>query len=156
MFCQQANICSCEGLVDTDYKNAIDIYKAPLGQIKHKIKQDFKNEDYLIFTIDKDSANYFHLTFSYAISGKKFTGWVKKANYFGTHLRVYTGTLKLYNKPNSKSVIETKTDSLTNDLLPIIACKDKWVYVNHRTKNELYVGWLQEKDQCANPYTTCN
>ena len=152
-YSQTTSNCSCKGLVDLNYKKTITIYKNPFGQIKYNIKQDFINEDYLTFDIKKDSANFFYLTFTYSIEGKTYSGWVKKANYLGTFSRVYNDTLNLFSKPNLQSSIKSKVRSGTNSLLPIIACKDKWVYVKFRDKIE---GWLQGKDQCANPYTTCN
>ena len=154
-FCysQQTNTCSCEGLVNTDYKNSIVIYDKPFGQIKHSIKQDFKNEDYLTFIIDKDSANFFHLTFSYSLKDITFTGWTTKANYLGTFSRVYNDTLNLFSRPNLTSKIKSRIATWTNALLPITSCKDKWVYIK---LNKDFEGWLQHKDQCANPYTTCN
>jgi hypothetical protein len=156
VFCQNTNNCSCEGLVDINYKNLIDIYKIPFGQIKYKIKQDFKNEDFLTFSIDKDSANFFHLTFSFSISGKDFTGWVKKANYLGIYSRVYSDTLKLYSMANLKSPINMTIATWTNTLLPIYACKDKWVFIKYSENNRRKEGWVQDKDQCSNPYTICN
>ena len=152
-YSQQINICACEGLVDTDYKNAIVIYDKPLGQIKHSIKQDFENEDYLTFKIDKDSGNFFHLTFSYSLKDKSYTGWVKKGNYLGIFSRVYNHTLNLFSMPNLTSKVKSKIPSWTNAFLPITACKDRWLYIRFRKDFE---GWLQDKDQCANPYTTCN
>lgn len=150
---QTTNNCSCEGLVDLNYKKSIPIYNNSFGQIKYNIKQDFKNEDYLTFVIDRDSANFFHLTFTYSMKGTTYSGWVKKANYLGTFSRAYSDTLNLFSKPNLKSKIKSKIKDWTDSLLTITSCKDKWVYVKFKNNIE---GWLQDKDQCANPYTTCN
>lgn len=152
-FSQMEKTCSCDGLVDIGYKNAIAIFDKPLGQIKHRIKQDFKNENLLAFTIDKDSSDFFHLTMSYSRTDKAYTGWVKKAAYLGTYSRVYNDTLNLYSKPDLRSRIKSRIPTYTNSLLPITACRNKWVYVKIKKSVE---GWLQEKDQCANPYTTCD
>lgn len=156
MFSQSANDCSCEGIVDTKHKNYIEIFNTPSGQIKNKIRQDFKKEDYLTFIINKDSATFFYLTFYYSISGKAYTGWVKKANYLGTYSRVYTDTLYLYTNPDLKSRVQSKIPTWTYNLLPIIHCKEKWVFIKYLMGKEIKQGWLQYENQCPNPYTTCN
>lgn len=105
------------------------------------------------FDIDKESANFFHLTFTYSIKGKIYSDRVKKGNYLGTFSSVYNDTVNIFNRPCLLSNIKSKVRIWTNSLLPIIACKDKWVYVKFKNNIE---GWMQDKDQCANPYTTCN
>lgn len=152
-FSQNVNICSCQGLVDIDYKKSVNIYNKPLKQIQYSLKQDFKNEDYLTFTVDKDSANYFHATFQYEIKNKHYSGWVKKANYLGTYSRVYTGPLRLFTKPNSNSRIHSTIATWTNDLLPIYGCKDKWIFVKTSVNKSFKEGWVKYKDYCSNPYT---
>lgn len=152
-FSQNNNSCSCDGLINIDYKNTILIYDKPLGKVLHSVKQDFANEDFLVFRIDKDSAGYFHLKVSYSLKQESFTGWIKKANYLGTYSRSYIDTLKLFNKPDSTSTIKNVVPEWKNDFLLIVACSDKWVYIKNRKVTE---GWMRESDQCANPYTTCN
>ena len=156
MYGQSNSTCSCEGLIDTEYKGLINIYDRPNGSIKAKLKHNFVNEDYLIFTIEKTFPNYFKVTIAYSISGKAISGWVKKEKHLGTYPRAYSETVQLYSKPNERSKVAGIIQPENAELAQILNCTNDWTYVRLKVKTSLKEGWLKRSDQCPNPYTTCN
>lgn len=151
--CQSVVPCSCQGLVDINYSKPIPIYDKPNGKLKSSVRQDVKSDDCLMFFIDKDSSDYFHIELTYALKHSSFKGWVMKANYLGTFSRVYNDTLKLLSMPVAGAAVRSIIPVCTNDLLPITKCKGQWVYIRYKGRIE---GWMRKEDQCPNPYTTCN
>ena len=151
---QKVTSCDCEGFVDLDYKYSVFLFNKPNGSLSKSLKHDFKNEDYLTFEIDKTSGNFFHVKIQYAINGKSYQGWVKKAKYLATFIKNYDSTVLLYLKPNVTSV---KILQESSSSVQIADCKDNWIYIKSKSTASIkFEGWLQSKDQCANPYTTCN
>ena len=139
---QTTSICSCEGLVDTDYKGLISIYDKPNGKIKFRIKHDFKNEDYLIFTINKSWQDYFNVTLSYAINGKAVSGWVKKNKYLGTYPRAYSEGVRLYSKPDTSYKVIGIILPENAELAQILNCTNNWTYVRLKIKGQIKkAGW---------------
>ena len=150
---------ACNVLIDPEYKGDIAVYVKPFGKLDKIIKQDFKNEDYLVFNILNQDSEYFYGTLTYSISGKHVNGWIKKAKYIGTYGRNYGGTrvrLNLYAKSTSKSLIKNIVPEWTNQLYQVTDFNKDWVYVKINYKGTIKEGWLSPDMQCANPYTTCN
>ena len=132
------------------------LYDEPGGKIVKKLEQDTTNEDYLIFIIDKEEGNYFHLKFTYSISRRSFTGWITKLQYLGTYVRNYKDSVLLYSEPRLKSRVNSIIPEWDNSLYQVIHCSDKWMYVKKMYKGQAKEGWLAPYMQCSNPYTTCN
>jgi hypothetical protein len=148
--------CSCQGIIDPDYKGVVEIFDNPNGKVTHSVRQDFKNEDFLIFQIDSVSSFHFHATMTYSMSGKRFVGWVPKKKYLGTFPRAYADTIYLYRKPTTQSKPLATIAPGNDALVQIINCGNKWVYIKTKKSGALLQGWLKPEDQCSNPYTTCN
>ncbi|MDP3681635.1 MAG: hypothetical protein Q8R22_12450 [Flavobacterium sp.] len=150
--------CNCEALIDIEYKKEITLLEKPNGKIIKKLKHDFKNEDFLTLTIEKDSLGYFKVSLLYLVSAKEFKGWVKKNDHIGTFARNYEPNkkLNLYSESNVNSKVKSTIEDWTNDLYIIEKCAGKWVYVKIKYNGKIFEGWLKPEMQCANPYTTCN
>ena len=148
--------CSCEGFVDTEYKDLVYVYDKPNGTVKTQLKHDLKNEDYLIFTIEETLPHYFRMTISHSINGKPISGWVKKAKYLGTYPRAYSEPLQLYSKPDKTSTVTSIINPEDGKFTQILSCLIDWTYVRIEIKGQIKEGWLSRLDQCPNPYTTCN
>jgi len=148
----------CDILIDPEYKGSIPVFDSPGGKSFKMIKQDFKNEDYLVFSILNQTSGFFYGTLTYSISGKAVKGWVKKATYIGTYARNYApGTkLNLYLNPTEKSGINSIVPDWTNKLYEVTSFDKDWVYVKIVYNGKLKQGWLAPDMQCSNPYTTCN
>ncbi|WDF53988.1 hypothetical protein [Mucilaginibacter sp. KACC 22063] len=149
---------TCDVLIDPEYKGAIAIYTKPLGTLIQTLKQDFKNEDYLVFTILNQTSDYFYGTLTYSISEKHINGWIRKAKYIGTYARNYGKRDKLYLYTNSdfKSSIKNTIPEWTDQLYYVTDFNNGWVYVKINYKGHIKEGWLSPDMQCSNPYTTCN
>lgn len=76
-------------LVNPDYYGNVILYNKPGGKILIALKNDSVKEDYLVFSVDADTGNYFHVTIQHGISGKYSKGWLKKENNIGTYVRNY-------------------------------------------------------------------
>jgi hypothetical protein len=157
-FGQISQTCSCEAIIDVKYKGDILLFKNPKGQESKKLRHNLKEEDFLVLTIKKDSADYFLVDISYAIDDKKsFKGWIAKSDKIGTFAKNYSpGTLKLFSNPDSKSKVKTIVPEWTPLLYTITKCSGNWVFVKISFKGEKFAGWLSPDKQCANPYSTCN
>lgn len=156
IFGQSNSTCSCEGFVDIEYNGLVNIYDKPDGRVKARLKHDFINEDYLIFTIDNTLPNYFKVTISYAINGKAISGWVKKDKYLGTYPRAYSEPVQLYLKPDKSSKVAGMINPEDAEMAQILNCATNWTYIRLKVKGHIKEGWLSRSDQCPNPYTTCN
>ena len=86
---------------------------------------------------------------------KAYKGWIKKADYIGTFAKDYSGKLKLYSSADSKSKIKEVVNGM-NGLYKVKQCRSKWPYVEVIVDGKTHSGWLNPKDQCNNPYTTCS
>jgi len=148
--------CSCEGLVDTEYKGLVNVYDKPNGTVKAQLKHDLKNEDYLVFKIEETLHDYFRMTISYSINGKLVSGWVKKAKYLGTYPRAYSEPLQLYSKPDNTSTVTSIINPEDEKIAQILRCVTGWTYIRIEIKGQIKEGWLSSSDQCTNPYSTCN
>ncbi len=150
--------CNCDALIDVEYKGEVSLFEKPNGKLIKKLKHDFKKEDFLALTIEKDSMEYFKVSLVYFISGGELKGWIKKDKHIGTFAKNYGQNiiLNLYSKPNLNSEVKSTVKYWTNQLYVIQKCSEKWVYVKIKDNGKNCEGWLQPEKQCANPYTTCN
>ena len=157
-FGQTNSKCDCDGLVEPFYMKPILLLDKPNGHIKNSFTQDTAKQDFLVFTIDNDSLDYFHLKLIYPFSKRADSGWTKKSKYLGVYARNYAprDTLFLYSKADIKSKLSSFIPSWTNQLYQIVKCNNKWVYVKIEINGTIKEGWLRPEMQCSNPYTTCN
>ena len=156
---QTSSKCNCGALIDVDFKKEIVLYDKPNGKVLKTFQHNFKEEDFLILLIEKDSLGYFYVDISNALTPKGGkTGWLKKTKEIGTYARNYepNDTLLLYSKPELVSKVQSIVPDWTNQLYTIKKCFDKWAYVRIKYKGQVKEGWLQPDKQCDNPYTTCN
>ena len=150
--------CNCSALVDPDFEGKIELYEKPGGRSVRTMQHNFENSDFLILSIKKDSAGYFYVEISYALTtGSEQSFWIKKTKEIGTYARNYqeNDSLKLYSKPDTASMIKVLVPEWTNQLLPISKCFQEWAYVRFEYQGEVKEGWLHAKQQRSNPYTTC-
>ncbi len=112
---------TCNVLIDPDYSGDVSIYIKPFGKPAKILKQDFKNEDYLVFTILDQNSQYFYGILSYSISGKHLNGWIKKAKYIGTYGRNYgiRTKLNLYTASSFDSPIKNIISDWTSQLYQV-------------------------------------
>jgi hypothetical protein len=151
--------CSCEAIIDINYKGDISIYKTPLAAEAKKLRQNLKDEDLLILTILKDSSDFFFADISYSIDeNNSHRGWIKKSKTIGTYARNYSrgDTLRLFSKPDIKGKVQNVVPEYLPDLYTIEKCSGKWAFVSINFRGQTLTGWLQPDKQCANPYSTCN
>lgn len=134
----------------------IPIYKEPNGNIITLIINDTIKEDYYTLQIIKQAKGFSFVKASTARIDTTKTGWIE-TKYLGIYSSVYSGTLKLFTQPDKKSKVKSIIINPPYDLLNVIDCRDRWLYVKYididkKTKE----GWLSPDNQCSNPYTTCN
>jgi hypothetical protein len=158
LFAQSAGSCHCNALIDIKYDGYVELLKTPGGAVLNKLKHNKEQEDYLTLTIDKEAGNYFHATAIYAMSNKKYYGWVKKSSVIGTYDRNYSNTdLLLFKSPLKNAAVSSRIPPHSNLFFSIVHCnRSNWVYVSNTSKEKTVTGWLAPDMQCANHYTTCN
>lgn len=152
----QQKQCNCALLVNPEYFGKVVLYKHPGGAVVKSVKNDSLKEDYLSVSVNSDSSGYFLATLKYEMSGKSYTGWIKKEKYLGTYSRNYNpkAKLPLYTDADKKSkVTYVKSEVI---FCPVTRCNNKWVYTTLRVNGKEVSGWLAPDMQCANAYTTCN
>jgi uncharacterized protein YbaP (TraB family) len=149
----------CEALIDLDYSGYVKVYDKPNGKVIQRLKQNVKDESWLVLSIIKDSGNYFYGYIGHTSGEPEDTiGWIKKEKYIGTFARNYVpgDTLFLYKNANLKSGILSIVLEWTNRLYTIIKSDGDWAYVRININGKIKEGWLSPNMQCANPFTTCN
>lgn len=153
---QNISDCNCTTLL-IPKQIKIPIYIEPYGKIINRIINDTIIEDYNIILIKKQNNGFSYVEASGAIydtSIKK--GWIE-TRYLGIYTNVYSGTLKLYFEPDTKSKVKSTIIKPPYDLFNVIECKNEWLYIKYLDKdNKIKEGWLAPENQCSNPYTTCN
>lgn len=148
---------TCNIIIDPDYKGDVIVYDEPYGKQRAVIKQNYKDEDFLIFNITNQTKDFFYGTLEYSISEKKVKGWVKKARYVGVYARNYSGKkLNLYSNPSSQSHVISVIPEWINRLYQVTSYNGNWAYVEIVYNGQVRKGWLNPDMQCSNPYTTCN
>lgn len=136
-------------------KKPIPMYKTASKQkvIKY-LGHNFKEEDYLLFTIKNSNDSMYYVEAFYAIAGNNKKGWISKGVKIGIFSKIYKGKLSVYNFPDRKS---NKTSlSYMSDELSVMDYRDGWLKVKIFIKGNNVIGWLAPEDQCSNPYTTCD
>lgn len=151
----QKGNCNCDVLIDVENKNEVLVYDRPTGIVIKSLRHNFKDEDYLIAKIKKDSAGCFWVDISYSIAGNSFEGWIKKTEPIGIYARNYESQLKLHSSPDKTSKI-TAILNWNPELYHVTGCSEKWLYVKIKVDDKVKMGWLSPDMQCANQYTTCN
>lgn len=134
--------------------------KVPLlddkGNVLYHIMDDTTTEDYFGINIIKVKNGLAFVSASATLHDTlpKF-GWVS-LNFLGIYPSSFSSIL-LYSQPNIKAKIKSKIFNPEYSPFSIKNCKGKWLYISYldidKRKKE---GWLSPKDQCANPYSTCN
>jgi len=150
-----AQYCNCDFLINQEFKNTIAVYESPNGKVVKNVKHDFEHESFLTGIILQDSADHFKVSIKHDMMKVQYTGWLKKADYIGTFTKDYSGKLQLYTNADGKSKIKEVVKGM-NGMYKVKYCKKKWPYVEVTVDGKVRKGWLNPKDQCNNPYTTCN
>ena len=153
---QTVTPCDCRGFIDNDHDGLIALYDKPAGKIIRRIKNDLKNEDYLIFDITKVADSFFYVKMKYDANEKIYEGWISKSKYLVTYVQDYNRDVSLYSKPNTTSAVTRKVVKNSSGIFQVMDCNGNWVYLKENTKPAKAAGWLQSDKQCANPYTNCN
>ena len=153
----QITKCSCEGFIDLNYKGNIILYAKPHGKIIQSLQQHLKEEDNLMFNIEKMSGNFFYVRIIYAINGTEYSGWIAKESYLQTYVRAYSASIAVLSSPNPQSRSKMILKPATTHCFTIIGCKGNFLKIRWlKNKFKTFEGWIKREDQCANPYTTCS
>lgn len=155
----QSQNCDCEGFIDWESDKTITVYSDSYGNtVIAELKNDIKNEDFLIFRILESNKDYFKVEIGRAMSETRISGWIKKISEIAVYDRNYSEseTLNLYTEPNSNSKVKTKVTEYSTYYYTIKDCKGKWIYAYREKNGKIFQGWLDPTMQCSSPYTTCN
>ena len=150
--------CACKAFIDLTVNESLKVVDKPNGKLVKLLKYNPSDDDFLKVNIDKVSDSFFHAKLQYDGSGQTFTGWFLKKKYIVTFVKNYSAAVKLYALPNSIASVSATIAAGTSNLFEIQNCKDKWLFIKTQSKNKSSVkeGWLDSRNQCANPFTTCN
>jgi hypothetical protein len=153
---QQEKIILGELLLNPQYKNTITIFKdSDLSKPLIKIKNNLKDEDFINFEILEKTTTAFKVRANYCINGLIGEGWVSKDNHLGVYLRGYNYRIPVYKQPNTLSgkLFDIEYDS---HFKKVLDCVEGWMLLDFGRRSQRKQGWVQAKDLCTNPYTTCN
>ncbi len=146
---------SCDVFLAIDYKNKVTFYNTATKQkIIKQLGHNFKDEDYLLFSIHDSNDSMYYVEASYAIAGKPIKGWISKKTKLSVFAKAYNKRLILY-KSYSKKMGKTTIDYVTKEL-EILNYHDGWLKVRVALNKKSFWGWIPPGEQCSNPYTTCN
>lgn len=141
-------------IVTPNSQGVAHLYEKPISQnIVDSIINDSINEVYYCVSIIKFTRNRaFVSTFIDDETLTMHRGWVDW-KYLG--IRLNNDTIFTRHQPSSKSKVWCVIDQPNwRDIYPVKCARDGWLYIMDKNRN--IIGWVDPKDQCANPYTTCN
>jgi len=118
------------------------------------IINDTIDEHYFIGTIYKINKKYAYIKGSYVLGEESnIEGWIEK-KYLGTNI-ISEDSVPLYLAPEfyAENIYIIHPEWYP---IEILKCHGEWIYITYEDKNQKKSGWLHEKYQCSNPYTTCN
>ena len=149
---------NCLAIIDLKYPGPVDIYDNPEGEIIYRMKNDSINEDFLQLSILDQTDNYFYVSISTTIKKDQVTGWIRKAAYIGAYKRheKFPMDLILYKDKKVSDAEKMVISNWTPMLLTIDSCDGGWVLVLLKQNGEIFRGWIEENELCANFYTYCN
>lgn len=134
----------------------IPVYnKAKKDVVSYFIMNDTIKEEYFLIQILSKNRNLVKVKTASAFEESKISeGWME-LKYLGiyTNSKNKEGSVPLYLKPDIQS---DNTKLITNKIVKILDIKDDWYKVVSFSKHSKFIGWIKKKDQCANPYSTCN
>ncbi len=114
------------------------------------IINDSIKESYVVIGIHKISSNMAFVKTENTLGTIEHKGWVDK-RFLGIFLS--QPNIFLYDQPKHNSrVCDSIRGVFWGDWVPIIDCKNKWIY----TSKNGHEGWIAPQDQCDNPYSSCN
>ena len=127
-----------------DYKNHVVI---------NSILNDTISENYFIGVIYEIKNNFSRIKGSYVFGEEIIEGWIK-TEHLGIYLSDFLN-VSLYSKPfySSKKWILKNPEWYP---IPIIKCKNNWVYVKYIDSHQKKSGWIPPEHQSSNPYTISN
>ena len=148
--------CNNAGALLIPQGEKVPLYKKSDGKtIKWIIENDTITEDYCSLTIKKIQGDFALISAWKPLANIRSEGWIP-LKYLGIRPAVYSGELYLYEKPDRNSKINSTIIDPEWAYYQILDCCDKWLYVVFSDKGVVYEGWMDPKDQCDNPYSTCN
>jgi len=139
---------------------SINVYESSiLKSVKYQLKNDTEKEEFYLIEILQKKDSAFEIKSASAFHENEIsTGWVN-FNELGIYLRPTNveGSILLYTAPDIDSQTIPINGNRT-ELVKIIDLDDSWLKVELRnnTNQEMVIGWLNKKNQCSNPYSTCN
>ena len=140
--------------MDIDYKGSKLLYDEPGGRVVKKLKHDFANEDFIVFSIINKNDSMFQVAAYYSIKGYIGKGWIKKDKHLGIYSRAYSQNLVLYSAPSKKSkIVYNKEDSY--EVYIVTDYQGQWLKVKITLRGKTYEGWMPPEMQCSNVYSTC-
>ena len=163
LFAQEGDKIHYENLVEAYYDNntkrPLYIYDSVNGTIVDTLKPiEAKNSWYKIAIIDSEYGWFkikniqrlpnLHTNYGYENHWVKTSDFLISVDSFNENHRVY-----LYDEPTDKSNKIHKIDSWQS--VHIIETSDLWTMVSFKVGKKRVNGWLNFKDQCAYPWTTC-
>lgn len=152
---QKTFVCNCKGFIDTGFKGNIAFYEKPGGKQISLVKYQHKKSNYLLFDIDQVADSFFYVRMKYALTGESFRGWIRKSGNLVTMLRKSGAGIELYAEPGAASKIRYHIPGPVSGNFQIFNCSKSWLYIKGLLQKPLVEGWLQTKDQCVQPVSTC-
>ncbi|MEI7596723.1 MAG: hypothetical protein WCK02_13315 [Bacteroidota bacterium] len=149
----------CPAIVNWQYKGVVDIYDSPNGKVKQQMKNDSANEDFIYLDLLSQTDSYFYASVYYATKKDSVTGWIKKADYIGAYKRhevLPEMDLILYKDKNKSDANKVIILKWRTSLFTIEKFSDNWVFVSLHKNGEIFKGWIEKNELCANTYSYCN
>lgn len=143
--------------LNIDFKGAKPLFDKPGGKTIKYLKNDFKNEKCIVFTILDKNDSMFFVHAQDALDNKFIAkGWIKKDKNIGIYSRAYSSALKLYNAPNKASKVNCIINEYNPEMYIVIDCIGEWLKVKTTLHGKLFIGWMAPDMQCCNVYSTCS
>lgn len=133
----------------------VPLYDSTCQFVVDTLHHDIINENYVLLRVESCVGEMIFVQPYWSLSGDTCTpkGWV----YLSEDITIYPhdDVFPLYIKPSYVS--DSVMVRYEGDELPVLKYSNGWVYTQifdiTGRKSE---GWLSPRNQCDNPYTTCN
>ena len=137
-------------LNDTD-TTGTNIRSTPGGEVLTSIKNNPKEELYIMFRVCKMEGNWLLIT---TLNNEKdITGWIHHS-VVTANVTAYGDSIPIYASKTKDELVDT----ITNHQQVVILASEGDVSKIRKTddKGVLSTGYIENQNLCGNPYTTCN
>lgn len=137
--------------LDYDSKDSIAVYDSPNGKVKTYLKNNFEEEDFIMFRLKRKNKGMFYAAAYNSIDEQKIIeGWI-----YPSLLRIdlrQNSPIFLYTQPNKRAKLCDLIREYDPHLYTILDFHGKWLKVKRKLRSKMFVGWVAHDQQKNSVY----